>query len=139
MKDLPIRIAIMAAGLLVAAVGIVVAVVFVCLALYTYFLTLLPAPLAGLASALLVFLLSVVVLLLARGAANRVKRRAQSKRTNASHAHAIGVELGKLLGEDAQTFIAKKPILALALALVGGFAVGANPKLRAILQTIIKN
>jgi hypothetical protein len=137
MRDLPIRIAIMAAALLVAAVGVAVAVVFLCLALYSTFLTLLSAPLAALASALLVFVLSLLVILLGRLFANLLRGR--RPRTAAGRAHAIGIELGRLLDEDAQAFIAKKPILALVLALVGGFVVGVNPKLRAFLQAIIKN
>ena len=133
------RIAIMAAALLVASVGIVVAAVFLCVALYTYLLTLLSAPLAALAAALLVFLLSLLMILLSRSLAKLVAGRAKRARTASGRAHAIGVELGKLLGDDASSFIAKKPLLALALALVGGFVVGMNPKLRAILQAIIRS
>jgi uncharacterized membrane protein len=139
MRDLPIRIAIMAAALLLAAVGSVVAAVFLCVALYSYLLTLLSAPFAALAAALLVIALSWLVIVFGQILSNRIKRRSPRARTAGGRAHAIGVEIGKLLGEDAQEFIAKKPILALALALIGGFAVGANPKLRAILQAIIKN
>jgi hypothetical protein len=70
---------------------------------------------------------------------NAVKRRAKRTRASGGRAHAISAEIGRLLGEDAQEFITKRPILALALALIGGFTVGANPKLRAILQAILKN
>lgn len=139
MRDLPIRIAIMAAALLLAAVGIVAAAVFLCMALYAYFLTLLPAPLAALASALLVFLLSLLMILLGSMVSNLVTGRGRRARAKAGPAHVIGAEMGRLLGEDAQAFIAKKPILALLLALIGGFAVGANPKLRSILQALLKN
>jgi glucan phosphoethanolaminetransferase (alkaline phosphatase superfamily) len=139
MKDLPIRIAIMAAALLVAAVGVVVAAVFVCVALYSFLLTLLSAPLAALVAALLVFVLSLLVIVLGRMLTNAVKRRAKRTRASGGRAHAISAEIGRLLGEDAQEFITRKPILALALALIGGFTVGANPKLRAILQAILKN
>ncbi len=139
MRDLPIRIAIMAAALLVAAAGVVAACVFLCMALYAYFLTLWSAPLAALASALLIFVLSLLVILLGNMIANLATRRGRRARVKAGRAHVIGAELGRLLGEDTQAFIAKKPILALLLALAGGFAVGANPKLRAILQTLIKD
>ena len=50
MRELPLRIAIMAAALLVAAVGIGATAVFLCLALYSVLLTLLSAPLAALAA-----------------------------------------------------------------------------------------
>ena len=62
MRELPLRIAIMAAALLVAAVGIGAATVFLCLALYSLLLTMLSAPLAALAAAAFVFVLSLLVI-----------------------------------------------------------------------------
>jgi hypothetical protein len=50
----------------------------------------------------------------------------------------FSAELGKILGEDTQKYIAGKPVLALLLALAGGFAVGVSPRLRALLQTLLK-
>jgi hypothetical protein len=139
MRELPLRIAIMAAALLVAAVGIGAATVFLCLALYSLLLTMLSAPLAALAAAAFVFVLSLLVILLGGALANaaaRSARRARAKRGGA--AFAIGAELGKFLGEDAAKFISGKPVLTLLLALAGGFAVGVSPRLRALLQTLLK-
>ena len=133
------RIAIMAAALLVAAVGIGATVVFLCLALYSLLLTLLSAPLAALAAAALVFILSLLVIFLGGALSNRLARRARRARAKRGGAAvAFSAELGKILGEDAQKFIAGKPVLTLLLALAGGFAVGVSPRLRALLQTLLK-
>jgi hypothetical protein len=139
MRELPLRIAIMAAALLVAAVGIGATVVFLCLALYSILLTLFSAPLAALAAAALVFFLSLLVIFLGAALANglaRRARRARAKRGGA--AFAFGAELGRILGGDAAKFIAGKPLLTLLLALAGGFAIGVSPRLRALLQTLLK-
>ena len=139
MRELPLRIAIMAAALLVAAVGIGAAAVFLCLALYSLLLTLLSAPLAALAAAAIVFFLSLLVIFLGAALANGLARRARRARAKRGGAAvAFSAELGKILGEDAQKFIAGKPVLTLLLALAGGFAVGVSPRLRALLQTLLK-
>jgi small-conductance mechanosensitive channel len=140
MRELPMRIAITAAALLVAAVGLVATLVFLCLALYSFFLTWLTAPLAALCAALLVLSLSLLVVQLSGILANRLAARARRERAKrGGPANAFSAELGRLLGEDAQTFINERPVLALFLALIGGFAVGANPKLRAFLQNFLKD
>jgi len=139
MRDLPLRIAIMAAALLVAAVGIGATAVFLCLALYSVFLTLLSAPLAALAAAVLVFFLSLLVIFLGGALSNRLARQAKRKRAQRGGiAFAFSTELGRVLGEDAAKFIAGKPVLSLLLALAGGFVVGISPRLRALLLTLLK-
>jgi len=139
MRELPLRIAIMAAALLVAAVGIGAAVVFLCLALYSVLLTLFSAPLAALAAAALVFCLSLLVIFLGAALANGLARRAQRARAKrGGTAVAFSAELGRILGEDAAKFITGKPVLTLLLALAGGFAVGVSPRLRALLKTLLK-
>jgi hypothetical protein len=139
MRELPLRIAIMAAALLVAAVGIGATVVLLCLALYSTLLNFLSAPLAALAAAALIFFLSLLVISLGGALANQLARRARRARAKrGGAAFAFSAELGRILGEDAQKFIAGKPILALLIALVGGFAVGTSPRLRALLQTLLK-
>jgi hypothetical protein len=129
----------MAAALLVAAVGIGAAAVFLCLALYSLLLTLLSAPLAALAAAAIVFFLSLLVIYLGGALSGSLARRAKARRAQKGGAAvAFSAELGKILGEDAQKFIAGKPVLTLLLALAGGFAVGVSPRLRALLQTLLK-
>ena len=139
MRDLPMRIAIMAAALLIAAVGVGATVVFLCLALYSALLTVLSAPLAALSAALIVFLLSILVILLGNALSDAFARKAKRARAKrGGTANAFSAELGRLMGEKAQSFVNEKPLLSLIVALIGGFAVGANPRLRAFLETILK-
>ena len=103
------------------------------------FSTLLSAPLAALAAAALVFLLSLLVIFLGGALSSRLARRARRARAKrGGAAFAFSAELGRILGEDAQKFIAGKPILALLVAVAGGFAIGASPRLRALLQALLK-
>ena len=139
MRELPMRIAIMAAALLVAAVGVGATAVFLCLALYSVLLTMLSPPWAALTAAVAVFLLSLLVIFLGAALSGRLARRARHARAKrGGAAFAFSAELGRILGEDAQKFISGKPILALLVAVAGGFAVGASPKLRALLQALLK-
>lgn len=140
MRELPIRIAIMAAALLVAAVGITAASVFLCLALYHYLSTLFIPSVAALITAAAVFVLSLLVLWLGSILSKSVARQARREREKrGGSASAFSAELGRLLGENAEGFISKKPILSLIVALAGGFAVGASPRLRSFLQNVLKN
>jgi predicted neutral ceramidase superfamily lipid hydrolase len=140
MRDLPIRIAITAAALLVVATGIVVAMVFLCLALYAALLLWLPPVWSALAAAGIVFVFSLLIVWLAGLLSRAVRRSAKKRRAKrGGSANLFTAELGRLLGEDAQSFIVDRPVLSLLLALIGGFAVGANPKLRAFLETFLKS
>jgi hypothetical protein len=133
------RIAIMAAALLVAAVGISATAVFLCVALYNALMIVLSAPLAALSAALIVFVLSILVILLGKTMFNQFARRAKHARAKrGGTANAFSAEFGRMMGEKAQTFVNEKPLLSLIVALIGGFAVGANPRLRAFLETILK-
>ena len=136
MNALLLRIATMAAALLLAAVGFGATVVFLCLALYSALLNLLSPPLAALAAAGIVFLLSLLVILLGSALSRALAGRARTKR--GGFMFTLSTELGKVLGEDASKFIAKRPVAALLIALAGGFAVGTSARLRRLLQTLLK-
>lgn len=130
----------MAAALLVAVIGIVATGVFLCLSLYNYLLTLISPPLAALAAAGAVFLLSLLVLWLGSALSKSVSNKARRERTKrGGSANAFSAEIGRLLGENAEGFIAKRPILSLIVALGGGFAIGASPRLRAFLQNVLRD
>jgi membrane protein implicated in regulation of membrane protease activity len=140
MRDLPLRIAIMAAALLVASVGVVACGVFLCIALYSAFLQMMAAPWAALVSALLVLLLSVIVVVIGQSISSSIGRRTRREREKRGGlAATIIAEIGRLFGEDAEGFVSGKPILSLAIALIGGFAIGASPKLRALLRTLLRS
>ena len=136
MRELPLRIATMAAALLLAAVGFGATVVFLCLALYSALLNLLSAPLAALAAAGIVFFLSLLVSVLGSALSRALAGRARTKR--GGFMFALSAELGKVLGEDASKFIANRPVAALLIALAGGFAGGTSPRLRRLLQALLK-
>jgi len=133
------RIAIMAAALLVAAVGIVATGVFLCFALYAALVTLLSPPVAALSAAGIVFVLSLVVIWMGGALGRSMARRARREREKrGGTANAFTAELGRLLGENAQSFVSQRPILSLIVALAGGFAVGASPRLRNFLHNVLK-
>jgi uncharacterized membrane protein YdfJ with MMPL/SSD domain len=136
MRELPLRIATMAAALLLAAVGFGATVVFLCLALYSALLNLLSAPLAALAAAGIVFFLSLLVIVLGSALSRALAGRARTKR--GGFMFALSAELGKVLGEDASKFIAKRPVAALLIALAGGFAFSTSARLRRLLQALLK-
>ena len=135
-----IRIAIMTAALLLAAVGFVAVAVFLCMALYSGLKMMLIPPLAALSAAGILLLLSLVIIVIgsaiARAAAKNAER-ARARRSNASASAKLGGELGRLLGESAFKFITDSPVRVLIGALVAGFAVGASPRLRSFLQSIL--
>jgi hypothetical protein len=139
-RDLPIRIAIVAGALLVASVGFVAVSVFLCIALYSFLSMNFAPPVAALLAAVGILILSLLAIFIS-GAVGRLlaasARRARAKR--GGKASVISAEVGRLLGENAQNFINERPILSLMVALVGGFAVGASPRLRAFLQNVLKS
>jgi hypothetical protein len=136
MGNLPARIAVMAAGLVVALIGIGAAGVFLCVALYAFLCTLLAPTAAALAAAASVLLLSVIVLAVAGSIAGAMKR--QTRKSARPSSNILGAEIGKMLGEDAQAYIAKKPWAALMLAIGGGFLIGLSPRLRELLMKILR-
>ena len=136
MSDLPKRIAITIAGLLVALVGVAGATMFVCVALYAFLQTLLPSYLAALCTAGLLLVLSLLVLAITGGIVGALRR--QTRKSLRPSSNIIGAEIGKMLGEDAQAYIAKKPWMALVLAIGGGFLIGLSPRLRELLMKILK-
>ena len=48
------------------------------------------------------------------------------------------MKLGRPRIGELSKFIAKRPVAALLIALAGGFAVGTSPRLRRLLQALLK-
>jgi hypothetical protein len=136
MTNLPARIAVMAAGLVLALIGIGAVGVFLCIALYAFLCMLMTPPLAALASAALVLVLAILVLTIA-GSINRALK-SQTRKSIRPSANLLGAEIGRMLGEDAQAYISKKPWSALMLAVFGGMLVGFSPRLRELLLKVLK-
>ncbi|HUO97336.1 MAG TPA: hypothetical protein VMU01_01630 [Rhizomicrobium sp.] len=134
-----IRIAIMTAALLLAAVGFVAVAVFLCMALYGAFALALSPPMAALASAGVLLLISLLIVLIGSSISKAVARSAKRARAEtATPVARLGGELGRLIGESAFKFITDSPVRVLIGALVAGFAVGAFPKLRSFLADLLK-
>jgi hypothetical protein len=140
MKASFIRIAIMAAVALVAAVFLVATGAFLCVALYEGLKLLVPVPaLAALATAAILMLLSGLILAIGSAIAKAAERKARLEAEKKGPAAAkIGLELGRLLGESAASYVGKNPVQVLVGALAVGFAVGAVPKLRSFLMSFMK-
>jgi len=135
-----IRIAIMAAVSLVAAVFLVATGAFLCVALYEGLRLLVPSPaLAALATAALLLVLTWIIFAIGSAIARAAERKArQEAEKKGSPAVRIGLEIGKLLGESAAGTLGKNPYKVLAGALVFGFLVGAVPKLRSFLLSLLQ-
>jgi hypothetical protein len=136
MTNLPARIAVMAAGLLLALIGIGATGVFLCVALYAFLATLLPPTLAALAAAGAVLFLSILILVVTGSIVGSLKR--QTRKDIRPSSNLIGAEIGKMIGEDAQAFISKNPWRAAMFAVAGGFLVGLSPRLRDLLMNILR-
>lgn len=136
METLPARIAVMAAGILAALIGMGAVCVFLCVALYAFLCTLMVPPLAALAAAGLFLVLSLIIFAIAGAIAGAIKRKSR-KKTRPS-ANLLGAEIGRIIGEDAQSYIAKRPWTALLLSVVCGFAIGLSPRLREALLKVLK-
>jgi hypothetical protein len=136
MSNLPARIAVMAAGILAALIGVGAACIFLSVALYAALCLLMSPPLAALAAAGLFLLLSLIVLAAAGGIVGALKK--QNRQNVRPSTNFLGAELGRMLGEDAQSYIAKKPWTAVVLAVAGGFVIGLSPRLREALLRVLK-
>lgn len=136
MTTLPARIAVWIVGFVLALIAIVAVGVFLCVALYAFLCTLMAPALAALASALVVLVMAFVILATAGAIAGALRQ--QTRKSVRPSANLIGAELGRMLGEDAQSLIAKKPWLTLVFAIAAGFLVGLSPRLRDLALRILR-
>jgi hypothetical protein len=117
------RLAFAFAAVLIATVAFGIAVSYLFYALFLLFATKMAPWLAGLATAGVLIVFALIVLLIGRGMASTAmpKKPAASKEPH-PFTHILGSELGGLA--------AKNPIVAVAAALVAGVALGVSPALR---------
>jgi membrane protein implicated in regulation of membrane protease activity len=137
MHAITLRITIMAAAILVAAVFFVATGAFLCVALYEAMKLVISAPsLAALATAAILLLLALAVLSIGAMVAKTVEKQERKKRGPATAE--IGLELGRILGEQVSRYAGRNPIRVLAGALVAGLAIGLVPSLRGILMRFFR-
>jgi|GEM_PF-6543422 hypothetical protein len=136
MGNLPARIAVLAAGILAALIGMGAFCIFLSVALYAALCLWMSPPLAALTAAGIFLLISLVVMAIAGGIAGAMKK--QNRKAVRPSANILGAEIGRMLGEDAQSYIAKKPWTAVMLAVAGGFVIGLSPRLREALLRVLR-
>lgn len=116
------RLAFAFAAVLIAAVAFIGAVSYLFYALFLFFETKMNAPLAGLATAGVLVVFALIVLLIGRGmAASSVPKKAPESEPH-PFTHLLGGELGSMA--------AKNPVLAVAAALAAGLVLGVSPAMR---------
>ena len=118
------RLAFALAAVLIAAVAFVGAVSYLFYALFLLFVTMMVPWLAGLATAGVLVVFALIVLLIGRGMASTAvpKKPASSSGEPHPFTHILGSEFGGMA--------ARNPLLAVGAALLAGLAMGVSPALR---------
>ena len=127
-----IRIVIMAAAILVAAVCFIATGAFLCVALFEGLKLALSPPMAALSTAVLALLLAIMALWIGSGLARTVAKT--EPKTRGSATPEIGLEFGRLLGEQIHRYAGKNPLHVLIAAALAGLVLGAVPPLRRFLM-----
>lgn len=133
MERLVRRGAICAAATLVALIFAVLAAAFLCGAVYFFFSAIISRPMAALATAGVASVVALVILSIAYllAAARRPLLRGTAE-------DRLAAALGDIIGREYAAFAKEHTIQAMLVALAGGIAVGASPKLRAFLMGLLK-
>jgi hypothetical protein len=135
-----IRIAILAAVALVAAVFLVATGAFLCVALYEGLKLVFTPAIAALVAAVGLLLLTWAVIAIGSSVAKAAERKARAEaEKDGSPAVKIGLEIGRLIGETAAGAVGKNPTKVLVGAVVAGFLIGAVPKLRSFLLSLLQS
>lgn len=135
-KSMVARIAIMVAAVFVASFGIVAALIYLGVALDLMYAQWMSPPLAALSSAGTALLFSIVIIMVGRMLANRLKvNREKRKAFQASTASAA--DMGDALGRQLFELMQGNQKSALVGSLMAGFAFGASPRFRSLLKDIV--
>ena len=126
----------MTAAILVAAVFFVATGAFLCVALYEGLKLLLIPPLAALSTAGILLVLALIVIAIGAAMAKAVEKNERKKRGPATAA--IGLELGRMLGERVSRYAGRNPLRVLLGAMVAGLAIGLVPSLRGFLMRFFR-
>lgn len=129
----PARVAILAAGFLIALIGGGAVAVFLCIALYAGLARVIGPTWAALACAGIVLVLTLILLALFAAAARGVEEDEEDEDENR-----VGAEIGRLIGSNAQGMLSKNPQYGIVFAVVAGLAVGLSPKLRTLLMRLVQ-
>lgn len=131
MQALILRTAIMTAVILIAAVFFIATGAFLCVAIYEGLKEVLTPSLAALATAGILLALALLILGTGMMIADAASKSAKKKSGPASAE--IGLEVGRLLGEQIQRYTGKNPVQVMIGAVLVGLLLGAVPPLRRFL------
>ncbi len=135
-RNMATRIAIMVAAVFVASFGVVAALIYLGAALYFMYAQWMAPVFAALSAAGTALLFSIVIVLIGRMMANRLKAN-RAKRKAFAESTASAADLGDALGRHAFEFVQTNKKSALVGSLVAGFAFGASPRFRSLLRDIV--
>lgn len=130
------RIAIMAAAILIAAVCFIATGAFLCIALYEGLKLVLSPALAALSTAAVFLLLALIILAIGSAIAKSVEEKERKKRGPATAE--IGLEVGRILGEQINRYAGKNPLRVVIGAVLTGLVLGAVPPLRHFLMGFLR-
>ncbi|MDR3526836.1 MAG: hypothetical protein P4L57_06115 [Rhizomicrobium sp.] len=126
----------MTAAILIAAVFFVGTGAFLCVALYEALKLVLVPSLAALLTAGILLVFAFIVIAIGSSIAKTVEKKARKKHGPATAE--IGLELGRILGEQVSRYAGRNPIRVLIGAVVAGLAIGLVPSLRGFLMRLVK-
>jgi len=140
MQAMAIRIAIMTAAIIIAAVCLLATGAFLCVAIYDGLkMVVSPPALAALATAGVFLVAGLLIIMIGSSIARAAERKAKQEREKRGPATAqLGLELGRILGEEAARYAGKNPTQVLIGAIAAGFLMGAIPRLRSFLMGFTK-
>jgi hypothetical protein len=128
------RLAFAFAALLIASVVFIGALGFVCYAVFLYLATLMPEWLAAIATALVLVIFAMVVLLIGRSFASAGVRAG----TSALPFSKSRESLEALLGLDLAALAARSPFATTGVAFLLGLLFGFSPRLRQAAADLLK-
>lgn len=137
MRQFFARLAISIAAVLIALVAAFVAMGFFAFALYQFILLYMQPAFAALATGVTI-LIAAMLLVFATKFAGRKPKRSKLADDPSLAAAESAAQLGGILGQQLRGFAETHGSQTLWGALIGGFVVGASPKLRAFLLSLLK-
>ena len=135
-----IRIVIVAVAALIATIFLIATGAFLCVAIYEGLKSVWAPWLAALAAAVILLVAAILVYAIGSSIGRAAERKAKEEAEKKGPAAAkLGLEIGRLLGENAAGFLGKNPTKVLIGAVAVGFLLGAVPKLREFLLGFLKS
>lgn len=127
----------MTIALLVASIGLAAMVIFLGFALYLWMAMFAAPPVAALLSAAVSLLFALIVILIARLVTSAMER-ARKRREAELGVWGPAMAFGALMGKEFLNLSEKNKRAAILASLLAGLAIGASPRLRALLRDLVR-